>query len=78
MQGDAELTNNMIDLMQAGKCPHRLLAASPPPHAGMNMRQVEMAAFFMSARPGTSAPHVGFVSRLRQQILDECSRLERG
>ena len=78
MQANAELMNNMIDLMQAGKCPHRPLAASLPQLSVPELRQAEMAAYLMAARPGASAPDRDFISRLRQQVLDECSKLERG
>ncbi len=78
MQANAELMNNMIDLMQAGRCPHRQLATSLPQLTGMELRQLAMAAFLMGASPGRSAPDRKFVSGLRQQILDECSKLERG
>lgn len=78
MQANAEIMNNMIDLMQAGRCPHGALVASRPQLTGMELRQVEMAAFLMGAGPGMSAPDGRFVSRLRQRVLDECSKLERG
>ncbi len=77
MQANAELMNNMIDLMQAGKCPHRPLAALLPRLTVPELRQVEMAAYLMSAAPSASTPDRDFVSRLRRQVLDECSKLER-
>ncbi|HEX8221363.1 MAG TPA: hypothetical protein VF914_19400 [Chloroflexia bacterium] len=77
MQANAELTNNMIDLMQAGKCPHRQLAITQPQPSLGEMRQLEMAAFLMASGRGSSAPDEGFVARLRRQVLDECSKLER-
>lgn len=78
MQANAELMNNMIDLMQAGKCPHRPLAASLSQLGAPELRQVEMAACLMGAAPGAGTPGRDFISRLRQQVLDECSKLERG
>lgn len=78
MQANAELMNNMIDLMQAGKCPHRPLAASLPRLTVTEVRQVEMAACLMGAAPGAGIPDRDFISRLRQQVVDECSKLERG
>ena len=78
MQANAELMNNMIDLMQAGKCPHRPLAASLSQLSVSELRQAEMAAYFMGSAPGAGTPDRDFVSRLRQQVLDECSTLERG
>ncbi|HEY0069260.1 MAG TPA: hypothetical protein VGE04_04745 [Chloroflexia bacterium] len=78
MQVDVELTNNMIDLMQAGRCPHGQLAASLPQLTFQEVRQVEMAAYLLSAGPGRSVPDGAFISRLRRQVLDECSKLERG
>jgi hypothetical protein len=77
MQANPELMNNMIDLMQAGKCPHRQLATALPAPTVEDLRQLEMAAFLIGAGRGTSAPDSKFVSRLRQQVLDECSKLER-
>lgn len=77
MRANPELTNNMIDLMQAGKCPHRQLAMALPQPSVEEFRQVEVAAFLMSAGPSRSAPDEGFVARLRLQVLDECSKLER-
>ena len=77
MQANAELMNNMIDLMQAGKCPHRQLATARPQPPVEELRQLEMAAYLMGAGGGSGAPDGKFLSRLRQQVLDECSKLER-
>lgn len=77
MQANAELMNNMIDLMQAGKCPHRPLSASLPRLTVTELRQMEMASYLMGAAPGASIPNRDFVRRLRQQVADECSKLER-
>ncbi len=77
MQANAELINNMIDLMQAGKCPHRPFAGSLPQLTTQELRQLEMAAYLMGAGADRSVPHGKFVARLRQQVLDECSKLER-
>jgi hypothetical protein len=78
MQSNVELLNNMIDLMQAGKCPHRPLAASLPQITAEELRQVEMAALLMGTGAGASAPDGRFVSKLRQRVLDECSNAGRG
>jgi hypothetical protein len=78
MQANAELMNNVIDLMQAGKCPHRPLAASLSQLSFPELRQVDIAAYFMGAAPGAGTPDRDFIARLRQQVLDECSKLEQG
>ncbi|MDQ5823808.1 MAG: hypothetical protein M3441_06285 [Chloroflexota bacterium] len=78
MQANAELMNNVIDLMQAGKCPHRPLTASLSQLSLTELRQVEMAGYLIGAAPGAGTPDRAFISRLRQQVLDECSKLERG
>lgn len=77
MLANAEFLNNMIDLMQAGKCPHRPLAASLAQLTYPELRQVEMAALLMGAAPGNSSPDREFISRLRRRVADECSKLER-
>lgn len=76
MQANAELMNNMIDLMQAGRCPHRQLATSLPQLTSQEMRQLELASFLLSVSSDRSAPDGNFVSRLRKQLMDECSKLE--
>ena len=77
MQANPELMNNMIDLMQAGKCPHRQLTMALPRPSVEEVRQLEIAAFLMACGRGRSAPDEGFVARLRRQVVDECSKLER-
>ena len=77
MQANADLMNNMIDLMQAGACPHTALAAAVPQITPVEVRQVEMAARLLGMRHDSSIPDREFVSKLRSRVLREAGKLER-